>query len=53
MKIGLLARATCDHASAGTKCCSPATNVATVAGLSWSGGRGAVPAGDVAQGCYL
>ncbi len=49
MKIGLLARATWDHASAGTKCCSPATNVATVAGLPWSGGCGAVPAGDSNQ----
>jgi len=49
MKIGLLARATWDHASAGTKCCSPATNVTAVDGLPWSGGCGAVPAGDSNQ----
>jgi hypothetical protein len=49
MKIGLLARATWDHASAGTKCCSPDTNVAAVAGLPWSGGCGAMPAGDSNQ----
>jgi hypothetical protein len=42
MKIGLLARATWDHAFAGTNCCSPATNVAAVAGLPWSGGCGAL-----------
>jgi hypothetical protein len=49
MKIGLLARATWDHAYAGIKCCSPASNVAAVAGLLWSGGCSAVPAGDSNQ----
>jgi predicted transcriptional regulator len=49
MKIGLLARATWDHAPTWTKCCSPATNVAAVAGFPWSGGCGAVPAGDSNQ----
>lgn len=49
MKIGLLSRASWDHASAGAKCCSPETNVAAVAGLPWSGGCGAVPAGDSNQ----
>jgi CBS domain-containing protein len=49
MKIGLLARAAWDRASAGTKCRSAAANVAAVAGLPWSGCRGAVPAGDSNQ----